>query len=110
LHLDCCFQPLGLGHVLVFEDGFRNEKDLETLRDLYGADKMIKVDRHEMYLMACNILSISRELIVTERGFVRVNEKLRSLGYQLEEIPYYQISKLEGLLRCSTLPLRRKND
>lgn len=106
LHLDCCFQPLGLGHALIFEDGFRNYKDLDSIKDLFG-DKLIKVSRKEMYLMGCNVFSISPEIVVSERGLIRINEKLMQLGYQVEEIPYYQISKLEGLLRCSTFPLRR---
>ncbi|MBR9917968.1 amidinotransferase [bacterium] len=110
LHLDCCFQPLGLGHALIFEDGFRHISDLDIIRDIIGAGNLIKVDRHEMYNMCCNLFSISRDVVVSERGFVRVNERLQSLGYTIEEIPYYQISKLEGLLRCSTLPLRRKHD
>ncbi len=108
LHLDCCFQPLGLGHALIFEDGFMHPKAIGILKDIFK-DKLIKIDRQEMYLMGCNVFSINRDVIISERGFVRINEKLTSLGYKVEEIPYYQISKLEGLLRCSTLPLRRSN-
>ena len=110
LHLDCCFQPLGLGHALIFEDGFRNESDLEMIRDIFGYKNLIKVDRKEMYLMCCNLFSIDRDIVVSERGFVRINEKLINLGYTVEEIPYYQISKLEGLLRCSTMPIERVNE
>lgn len=107
LHLDCCFQPLGLGHALIFEDGFYHYKDSGVLKDIFK-DKLIKVTREEMYLMGCNVFSIDRDVVISERGFIRINDKLTSLGYKVEEIPYYQISKLEGLLRCSTLPLRRK--
>ncbi len=106
LHLDCCFQPLGLGHALIFEDGFRNYEDLEKIRSIFG-DNLIKISRKEMYLMGCNLFSIAPDVVVSERGFIRINDKLRALGYKVEEIPYYQISKLEGLLRCSTYPLRR---
>lgn len=110
LHLDCCFQPLGLGHVLIFEDGFKYQQDLERIREYFGAENLIKVSRQEMFSMGCNVFSIDKDIVVSERGLVRINEKLRSLGYTVEEIPYYQISKLEGLLRCSTLPLHRSND
>lgn len=109
LHLDCCFQPLGLGHALIFEDGFRNWADLEILRDIFSPEKLIKVTRQEMYDMNCNVFSIAPDVVVSERGFIRVNERLQSLGYKVEEVPYYQISKQEGLLRCSTLPLKRSN-
>lgn len=107
LHLDCCFQPLGLGHALIFEDGFYDYNDIDILRDIFK-DKLIKVSREEMYLMGCNVFSIDRDVVISERGFIRINEKLQNLGYKVEEIPYYQTSKLEGLLRCSTLPLKRK--
>jgi N-dimethylarginine dimethylaminohydrolase len=110
LHLDCCFQPLGLGHVLIFEDGFQKESDLQKLRDIFGVENFIKVSRDEMYNMNCNIFSIAKDTVVSERGFIRINEKLQSLGYVVEEIPYYQISKQEGLLRCSTLPLLREDE
>ncbi len=110
LHLDCCFQPLGLGHALIFEDGFQKQSDLDMLKEIFGADKLIKVSREEMYNMNCNIFSIDKDIVVSERGFIRINEKLTQLGYTVEEIPYYQISKQEGLLRCSTLPLLREND
>ena len=108
LHLDCCFQPLGLGHALIFEDGFKFKKDLDIIYDIFGKENLIKISRMEMYDMCCNIFSINKNTIISERGFVRVNEKLTSLGYTVEEIPYYQISKQEGLLRCSTLPLLRE--
>lgn len=107
LHLDCCFQTLGLGHALIFEDGFRNWKDLDIFKDIFGDQNLVKVTRQEMYDMNCNVFSIAPDVVVSERGFIRVNEKLQSLGYKVEGIPYYQISKQEGLLRCSTLPLRR---
>ncbi|MDA8886405.1 arginine deiminase family protein [Bacteroidia bacterium] len=110
LHLDCCFQPLGLGHALIFEDGFKNQTDLDKITEIFGSDKLIKVSREEMYTMGCNVLSVAKNLVISERGFIRINDKLRSLGYTVEEIPYYQISKLEGLLRCSTLPLLREDE
>ncbi|MEY2703223.1 MAG: hypothetical protein RLY43_1861, partial [Bacteroidota bacterium] len=39
--------------------------------------------------------------------FTRLNNWLRKKGFTVEEIPYAEISKQEGLLRCSTLPLIR---
>ena len=107
LHLDCCFQPVGEKHALIFEDGFKHHEDLEYLKDHFGDEHLIKVSRHEMYMMGCNVFSIAPDIVISERGFIRINEKLKSLGFTVEEIPYYQTSKMEGLLRCSTMPLRR---
>jgi N-dimethylarginine dimethylaminohydrolase len=60
-----------------------------------------------MYQMNSNIFSISPEVIISEKGFNRLNLELRKRGFTVEEVPYAEISKMEGLLRCSTLPLRR---
>lgn len=109
LHLDCCYQPLGLGHLLIFEDGFKYQEDLERITSYFGPEMIIKVSRQEMFNMGCNVFSIDKNIVVSERGLVRINDKLRQAGYIVEEIPYYQISKLEGLLRCSTLPLLRED-
>ena len=60
-----------------------------------------------MYNMCSNIFSISPEVVVSEKNFTRLNQWLRSQGFTVEEIPYVEIAKQEGLLRCSTLPLYR---
>jgi N-dimethylarginine dimethylaminohydrolase len=41
------------------------------------------------------------------KNFTRLNNWLRANGFVVEENPYAEISKQEGLLRCSTLPLIR---
>jgi N-dimethylarginine dimethylaminohydrolase len=45
--------------------------------------------------------------VVSEQKFDRLNTWLREKGFTVEEIPYAEIAKQEGLLRCSTLPLVR---
>ena len=60
-----------------------------------------------MYNMTSNIFSIGPDVVISERGFTRLNAWLRSHNITVEEIPYAQIAKQEGLLRCSTLPLIR---
>lgn len=108
LHLDCCFQPIGHDQAIIFPGGFKNEKDVAFLRNHFGHDKLIEITREEMYHMQSNIFSISPEVIVSEKRFTRLNTLLRERGFTVEEVPYFEIGKQEGLLRCSTLPLRRK--
>ena len=36
LHLDCCFQPLGLGHVLLCPTAFKNQSDLDIIKRIYS--------------------------------------------------------------------------
>jgi N-dimethylarginine dimethylaminohydrolase len=61
-----------------------------------------------MYDMNSNVFSISPEVVVSEQNFTRLNAQLRNWGFTVEEIPYAETAKMEGLLRCSTLPLRRR--
>ena len=51
--------------------------------------------------------AISEEVIISEKNFTRLNTWLREQGFTVEEVPYAEIAKQEGLLRCSTLPLIR---
>lgn len=107
LHLDCCFQPIGYDQAIVYKGGFKNESDYQYLIDTFGSANCLEITQDEMYKMFSNVFSISPEVVVSERGFTRLNDELRKRGFVVEEIPYFEISKMEGLLRCSTLPLQR---
>ena len=108
LHLDCCFQPIGNGFVILYEDGFKNKSDVDYIHDLFGDKKLIKISKEEMYQMNSNIFSISDDVIVSETGFSRLNNNLRQKGFIVEEVKFNEIAKMEGLLRCTTLPLIRE--
>jgi len=107
LHLDCCFQPIGTDKAIIHKEGFRDIKDYEYLVNLFGNENLFHIDREEMYHMNSNIFSIAPDVVVSEKNFTRLNTWLRQNGFTVEEIPYAEISKQEGLLRCSTLPLIR---
>ena len=107
LHLDCCFQPLGTNLGIIYKSGFREESDYVYLVNLFGKENLFHIEREEMYHMNSNIFSIAPDVVVSERNFTRLNDWMRSKGITVEEIPYAEISKQEGLLRCSTLPLIR---
>ncbi|MDT0607965.1 dimethylarginine dimethylaminohydrolase family protein [Croceitalea rosinachiae] len=108
LHLDCCFQPLGKGKAILHKNGFLVEKEYQWLVDFFGRENIFEITADEMYQMFSNVFSISPEVIVSEKGFTRLNNWLRGHGFIVEEIPYAEIAKQEGLLRCSTLPLIRE--
>jgi len=113
LHLDCAFQPIGNGEgCIIFMDGFENKEQAEQLMDYCGGEsKAIKITADDMYNMNSNIFSISPKVIVSgesEKEFGKINGQLEDRGFVVEKIPYSETSKMEGLLRCSTLPLRRK--
>jgi N-dimethylarginine dimethylaminohydrolase len=107
LHLDCCFQPIGKNKAIIHKNGFLLEEDYHYLVTLFGKENIFEITKDEMYDMNSNVFSISEKVIVSEKNFTRLNNWLRNNGFIVEEVPYSEIAKQEGLLRCSTLPLER---
>ena len=107
LHLDCCFQPIGKNMAIMYKGGFKHSADVDFLVNFFGEENIIEVSKEEMYNMNSNVFSISEEVIISEKGFVRLNTELRKRGFTVEDVPYAEIAKMEGLLRCSTMPLIR---
>ncbi|KEZ94242.1 MULTISPECIES: dimethylarginine dimethylaminohydrolase family protein [Nonlabens] len=107
LHLDCCFQPVGNGKCIIHKNGFLQEEEYQYLVDFFGKENCFEITQEEMYYMNSNIFSIAPDVVISEKNFTRLNTWLRSHGITVEEVPYAEISKQEGLLRCSTLPLIR---
>lgn len=107
LHLDCCFQPLGRGKAIIHKEGFLIEEEYEWLIDFFGKENCFHITKKEMYNMNSNIFSISPDVVISEKNFTRLNAWLREQGFTVEEVPYAEISKQEGLLRCTTMPLIR---
>lgn len=108
LHLDCCFQPVGKDKAILHRNGFLVEEEYQYLVDYFGPENIFEIDKEEMYQMFSNVFSISPEVVVSEKSFTRLNHWLRDQGFTVEEIPYAEIAKQEGLLRCSTMPLIRE--
>ncbi len=104
LHLDCTFQPLGLGHALIYQNGL--EFIPPEISDNYT---LIPVDRLEADALATNILSIRPDTIIarTAPECARVNEELRKRGYQVIEVQFDLVPSTGGSFRCATLPIRR---
>lgn len=107
LHLDCCFQPIGKDKAIIHKNGFLVESEYQWLVDFFGKENVFEITKEEMYNMNSNIFSISEDVIISEQNFTRLNTWLREQGFTVEEVPYAEIAKQEGLLRCSTMPLIR---
>ena len=108
LHLDCCFQPVGKDKAIIHRNGFLEEEEYNWLVNLFGKENVFEISRDEMYYMNSNIFSIAEDVVISEKNFTRLNAWMRDHGITVEEVPYAEISKQEGLLRCSTLPLIRE--
>ena len=107
LHLDCCFQPVGDRYAIIHKEGFLHREDVDYLTSLFGAEQLFPISAEEMYEMNSNVFSISPSVVVSDHSFERLNSWLRSKGITVEPIPFREIAKQEGLLRCTTLPLFR---
>lgn len=108
LHLDCTFMPVGEDKAIIYRHGFMNPRDADHLTEIFGRENVFEITPEEMYWMNTNVFSIAPDVVVTEEHFTRLNQHLReNWGMTVETVPYREISKMGGLLRCSTLPLRR---
>ncbi|MEL0308324.1 MAG: arginine deiminase-related protein [Flavobacteriaceae bacterium] len=107
LHLDCCFQPVGEKYAIIHKDGFLHEQDAEWLINYFEKENVFEISAEEMYAMNSNIFSVAPDLVISDVRFNRLNHWLNDKGIRVEAIPYGEIAKQEGLLRCSTLPLIR---
>ena len=110
LHLDCAFMPVSNDKVILYKDAFLNPSDYEMLLERFGKSNIFEITQEEMYNMNANVFSISPSIVVSENQFYRLNNHMENeWGLIVERIPYYEISKMGGLLRCSTLPLSRES-
>ncbi len=107
LHLDCCFQPVGKDKAVIYPGGFKNIEDVDFLVNFFGAENVFNIDNEEMYEMNSNFFSISPEVVISDTRFERLNDRFRKWGLTVEEINYREVAKMEGLLRCTTMPIRR---
>lgn len=107
LHLDCCFQTISENKAIICPDGFKRKEDVEFLIKLFGKTNIFLANKEESFLLTSNVLVISPEVIVSDFRFKRLNKWLESNGILVEKVDYSNVSKMSGLFRCSTLPLRR---
>lgn len=109
LHLDCTFNPIGKDKCIIYKNGFVDQSDYQLIIDIFGEENCFHVTDEEMFAMNPNIFSISPEIVISDHTFTRMNDFLRNeWNFTVEEIPYREISKMGGLLRCSTMPLIRE--
>ena len=107
LHLDCCLNPLGKGHLLIHPQSLKgNDESLWRVLEQYD---WIEVDTIEREHLATNILSIGPDTIIARNhaSCARVNQILRGLGYIIEAIGFDGVPATGGSFRCASLPLSR---
>lgn len=109
LHLDCCLNPLGMGHLLIHPESLagNNEAIWRRLKKY----EWIPIDAVEREHMATNILSIDPGTIIARNhsSCARVNQVLKGLGYSVETVEFDGIPATGGSFRCASLALTRLN-
>ena len=107
LHLDCCLQIVGKNKAIIHPKAFTFKKDYKWLVDFFGSKNIFEINAEEMYDMTSNVLSINDHTVVSQPKFNRLNRWLRSHNIFVEEVDLTEVSKQEGLFRCTSLPLVR---
>ena len=107
LHLDCCLQIVGKDKAIIYPQAFENKDDYKWLVSFFGSDNIFEISDKEMYEMNSNVLSINSRTVVSQPVFKRLNDWLVKKGLTVERVDLSEISKQEGLFRCSSLPLVR---
>lgn len=106
LHLDCCLSVLSQGHAILHPEGLRESSDVEWLRKRFDG-RLLEVDAEQMYNMQCNLISITPDHVISCPDFHEVNDTLKAWGYDVTTTVMHETAKMEGLLRCVTMPLFR---
>jgi N-dimethylarginine dimethylaminohydrolase len=107
LHLDCCLNPLGMGHMLIHPESLQGN-DAATW-DLLENYEWIRVDAIEREHLATNILSVDPVTVIARShpACARVNTALKELGYSVETIDFDGVPATGGSFRCASLALER---
>lgn len=109
LHLDCCLNPLGRGHLLIHPDSL--EGNNETVWQVLKNYAWIEVDAVEREHLATNVLSIDPGTIIARdhSACARVNRTLEQSGYRVEAIGFDGVPATGGSFRCASLALSRQS-
>ena len=84
-----------------------NKEDYKYLINFFGRKNVFLANSRESFLLTSNVFVITPEVVVSNKGFKRLNKWLVEKGILVEKVDYSDVSKMSGLFRCSTLPLYR---
>jgi N-dimethylarginine dimethylaminohydrolase len=105
-HLDTIFGILGQGHALLYEPAFESSS-LQRIREVYPS--IISLTDKEQRNAGANVLCLSPDKLVSIAENHSVNRQLLELGYQVVTVPFSEVIKSGGSVRCDTLPVERES-
>lgn len=104
MHLDTRLTLLPRGYALVIPEAFSKD-DIDMLQNRY---KLLHVLPEEAVELGTNVFVVNPETIFSPTQNPRINDMLRSEGFNVEEVDYSEPIALCGSFRCTTLPLVRE--
>ncbi len=105
-HLDTILGVLSRGHAIVYEPAFE-AASLQRIKKVYPS--IISLTDKEQSNAGANVLCLNPEKVISIAENVTVNEQLIRLGFEVITLPYSEIIKSGGSVRCDTLPVERDN-
>jgi N-dimethylarginine dimethylaminohydrolase len=103
-HLDTVFGVLGRGRALLYEPAFE-PASLQRIREVYPS--IISLTDKEQRNAGANVLCLSPDKVISIAENPSVSEQLAQLGYEVVTLPYSEVIKSGGSVRCDTLPVER---
>jgi N-dimethylarginine dimethylaminohydrolase len=110
-HLDTCFCPLDLGHVMYFPAALDSSAN-QQIEAYYTLEQRIVVAEGDAELFACNAVCVAASqdsafshTIVLNDCSVSLEERLNHAGYAVVKTPMSEFLKSGGATKCLTLQL-----
>ena len=104
-HLDIVFSILGGNHALVYEHAF-NPASLDRIHREFTS--VVPLTDQEQQNAGANVLCLSPGKVLSISENRSVNEKLVQLGLEVVTVPFSEVIKSGGSVRCDTLPVERE--
>jgi N-dimethylarginine dimethylaminohydrolase len=104
-HLDTILGALSEGRAIVYEPAFEAES-LQRIKEVYPS--IISLTDKEQTNAGANVLCLNPGKVISIAENISVNEQLTRFGFELVTVPYSEIIKSGGSVRCDTLPVERE--
>jgi N-dimethylarginine dimethylaminohydrolase len=104
-HLDTIFGLLSRGRALLYEPAFE-PSSLQHIREAYPS--VISLTDKEQQNAGANVLCLSPDKVISIAENHSVNEQLIQLGFEVVTVPFSEVIKSGGSVRCDTLPMERE--
>lgn len=104
-HLDTVLGLLGGGRALVYGPAF-DEVSLQRIREAYP--QLITLTDEEQKNGGANVLFLHPKKVISIAENGSVNAQLMQAGLEVVTLPYSEVIKSGGSVRCDTLPVERE--